>query len=127
MKSQQLFLAIGLAIIITSIYQVISVWNTPITSNTPVLFFNVFLLAHFTMAFKHVLASHKLSYFYFGGFLLAVGINGFMLKMGEASFVSQVLLTVTTVSLNYAKASLDEQNWEEDNFVFQKKEELVEL
>jgi hypothetical protein len=62
-----------------------------------------------------------------GGLFVAVGVNGFMLKMEEASFVSQVLLTATTLTLNYAKASIDEQNWEEDNFVLQEKEELVEL
>jgi len=127
MKSQQLFLAIGFAIITTSIYQVTSVWNTPITSNIPVLFFNVFLLAHFALALKHVLASQKLSYFYVGGLFAATGINGFMLKMEEASLISQVLLTVTTVSLNYVKASIDEQNWEEDNYVLLDKRELVEL
>lgn len=127
MKSQQLFLAIGFAIILTSIYQVISVWNTPIISNIPVLFFNVFLLGHCAMAFKRLLALQKLSYFYLGGLFVAVSINGFMLKMEEASLISQVLLTVTTVTLNYAKASIDEQNWEEDNFVLLEKEELVEL
>ncbi|MDI9882074.1 hypothetical protein [Flectobacillus longus] len=127
MKSQQLFIAIGFAIIITSFYQVTTVWSTPTTTNIPVLFFNVFLLVHFVMAFKHLLASQKLSYFYLGGLFVAVGINGFMLKMEEASFVSQVLLTATTLTLNYAKASIDEQNWEEDNFVLQEKEDLVEL
>ncbi|MGX7689707.1 hypothetical protein ACWA1C_21240 [Flectobacillus roseus] len=127
MKSQQLFLAIGFAIIITSIYQVISVWNTPITFNIPVLFFNVYLLAHFALAFKHVLASQKLPYFYLGGLLAALSINGFMLKMEEASLISQVLLTVTTISLNYMKSSIDEQNWEEDNYVLLDKRELVEL
>ena len=127
MKSQQLFLAIGFAIIITSFYQVATVWSTPITTNIPVLFFNVFLLVHFVMAFKRLLASHKLSYFYLGGLFVAVGVNGFMLKMEEASFVSQVLLTATTLTLNYAKASIDEQNWEEDNYVLLDKRELVEL
>jgi len=127
MKSQQFFLALGFAFITTSIYQVISVWNAPISANIPVLFFNVYLLAHFALAFKAVLSSQKLSYFYLGGLLVAMGINGFMLKMEEASLISQVLLTVTTVSLNYVKASIDEQNWEEDNYVLLDKRELVEL
>ena len=127
MKSQQFFLALGFAFITTSIYQVISVWNAPISANIPVLFFNVYLLAHFALAFKAVLLSQKLSYFYLGGLLVAMGINGFMLKMEEASLISQVLLTVTTVSLNYLKSSIDEQNWEEDNYVLSNKRELVEL
>lgn len=127
MKSQQFFLALGFAFITTSIYQVISVWNAPISANIPVLFFNVYLLAHFALAFKAVLLSQKLSYFYLGGLLVAMGINGFMLKMEEASLISQVLLTVTTISLNYLKSNIDEQNWEEDNYVLSNKRELVEL
>ncbi|MFY7828927.1 MAG: hypothetical protein ACOVQ4_17495 [Flectobacillus sp.] len=126
MKSQQFFLALGFAFITTSIYQVISVWNAPISANIPVLFFNVYLLAHFALAFKAVLLSQKLSYFYLGGLLVAMGINGFMLKMEEASLISQVLLTVTTISLNYLKSNIDEQNWEEDNYI-RNKRELVEL